>query len=380
MPAPFLTGNPGIGYVHNASNPAGITPRTNWTERMDSGYATPVAGIEVMSRNNGETGSTISWGGTSLTAFSAGVIELDASTEASTYNETLAETVTVTPSLSTTGDFSVSLSETATPVFGSTDAEPIDVTLSESLTPSASFVASAPVNVNAFPMRAVQWSFNRADSILRSGWTGARTIVAAPWNAKWQAHVELATLQGEANMAAVKAWLGQRRGKLTPFRLYATTEAQNSNTGVTVSGSASQGATSLDLAGYSDQLLDGQFVTVNDQLLCLTEDQSGDTITFQPPLRQRAVAGREVETARPYAYVHLSTSNVGWQVGSARLFNVSFDCEEAAMENEGVVPTSSEFNETLAESATPATDFSIGLTADTTLFTADSDLITADEG
>jgi len=74
-----LTGNAVIGAVFNASNPAGLTPPTSYTERVDTGYSTPGAGLECVSRDSGETGTTITWGSTSATAFGSLVVELDTS-------------------------------------------------------------------------------------------------------------------------------------------------------------------------------------------------------------------------------------------------------------------------------------------------------------
>ena len=81
-PSPVLgtaatTTNALIGAVFNASNPATLTPRASWTERADVGYNTPTSGLEVMSRDSGETGTTLSWGGTSATAWCSLVIELN---------------------------------------------------------------------------------------------------------------------------------------------------------------------------------------------------------------------------------------------------------------------------------------------------------------
>jgi len=77
-----LTTNSLIGAVFNATNPATMTPRSSpaWTERFDTGYAIPTTGIETMSIDSGETGTSIAWGGTSASAFCSGVVELDAST------------------------------------------------------------------------------------------------------------------------------------------------------------------------------------------------------------------------------------------------------------------------------------------------------------
>jgi len=77
-----LTTNSLIGAVFNATSPATMTPRgtPTWTERFDVGYSIPTTGIETMSIDSGETGTSIAWGGTSATAFCSGVVELDAST------------------------------------------------------------------------------------------------------------------------------------------------------------------------------------------------------------------------------------------------------------------------------------------------------------
>ncbi len=99
MSSAFLTGNAGLGYVVNKTNPATLTPRASWTESFDGGYATPLIGLETMSRNNGETASSIQWGGASASGFGAGVIELDttsATTMAGTGSITFAGTSSLT--------------------------------------------------------------------------------------------------------------------------------------------------------------------------------------------------------------------------------------------------------------------------------------------
>lgn len=75
---PFLTANACIGAVVNETNPATLTAPGSWGELADAGYSSPVTGLEVASRDSGETGSTITWGSTS-SAWRAVVIELDSS-------------------------------------------------------------------------------------------------------------------------------------------------------------------------------------------------------------------------------------------------------------------------------------------------------------
>jgi hypothetical protein len=78
-----LTGNPCIGMVGNAQNPAGVTPPAGWTEPVsplfDTGATTPAAGIEGCHINSGFTGTTVTWGSTSAGAHGSIVLELDTS-------------------------------------------------------------------------------------------------------------------------------------------------------------------------------------------------------------------------------------------------------------------------------------------------------------
>lgn len=81
-PAPIfgtaaLTGNLCLGMIFNATNPAAMTSPTSWTEDGDSGYNSPTTGYQVCRRNSGETGTTITWGSASGSAFCSGVVELD---------------------------------------------------------------------------------------------------------------------------------------------------------------------------------------------------------------------------------------------------------------------------------------------------------------
>lgn len=85
-PAPVLggaalTGNPVIAAVFNATNPATMTARSSpaYTELVDTGWATPTTGIEIMAINSGETAQTITWGSSSASAFCSVVTELDSS-------------------------------------------------------------------------------------------------------------------------------------------------------------------------------------------------------------------------------------------------------------------------------------------------------------
>lgn len=189
-----------------------------------------------------------------------------------------------------------------------------------------------------FRIKQIEWSLDRPAQVNRSEWTGKRTVVANPWHGKWRARAELAAVQGEAGVRALRAFLVNLKGAINSFRLYATIELQNANTGVTVSSTAASGASTMAITGYTTAMKAGQYMTVKGQLVCCTADQSGSTVYFQPPLRQSASAGTTVVTSRPYALVCLTDSRVGWAIGNARMHSISIDVEEAILETDATAP------------------------------------------
>lgn len=81
MASAVLTSSAVIGALFNGSNPAGVIERSIYTELLDTGWNTPSSGIEVMAVNGGETGTVLSWGGSSASTFGDIVIELYGPTE-----------------------------------------------------------------------------------------------------------------------------------------------------------------------------------------------------------------------------------------------------------------------------------------------------------
>lgn len=79
LPAACLTTNPTIGVVFNATNPPTFTATASWTERFDNGFNTPTTGMHVQTRDSGFTGTTVTWGTASGSAFCSMIVELDAS-------------------------------------------------------------------------------------------------------------------------------------------------------------------------------------------------------------------------------------------------------------------------------------------------------------
>lgn len=72
-----LTGNPIISAVFNGTNPPALTGKSGYTVDVNTGYATPTTGFTSMHEDNGETGTAITWGSSSATAFCSLALEID---------------------------------------------------------------------------------------------------------------------------------------------------------------------------------------------------------------------------------------------------------------------------------------------------------------
>ena len=177
-------------------------------------------------------------------------------------------------------------------------------------------------------LRGIEWTLDRPAQV-NIDLSGKRRADTAPLYGKWSARVDLATYESEALFCPVRSFLVRCFGPVNSFDLPATLESQNANSGVTVASTAAAGATVLSLSGYSTALLAGQMATVNGQLLQLTEDQVGAVIAFEPPLRVQASATTAVETANPYARVHLADQQIAWNIEPPQRFSASFNVEEA---------------------------------------------------
>jgi hypothetical protein len=77
FPDVCLTGNPVAALLGNGTNPAGLTPPAGFTESVDTGFGTPTSGFEAVFLSNGFTSATLTWGGTSASAFGAIAVEFD---------------------------------------------------------------------------------------------------------------------------------------------------------------------------------------------------------------------------------------------------------------------------------------------------------------
>lgn len=68
-----------IAFVVANDNGVTVTNPTNYTARNTGSYTAPTTGLEVNTRDSGETTATVTWGGTTTSAASAIAVELDPS-------------------------------------------------------------------------------------------------------------------------------------------------------------------------------------------------------------------------------------------------------------------------------------------------------------
>ena len=73
------TNNPIVLAVMGEDNPAAVTPPVGFTEADDTGWASPVTGIEVCWDDSGNAATLFSWSGGALTDHNEVGIELDTS-------------------------------------------------------------------------------------------------------------------------------------------------------------------------------------------------------------------------------------------------------------------------------------------------------------
>ena len=66
-----------LSFIANLSNPAGVTDPSGFSRAQNTGNATGPLGMELDWQETGVNFNTVTWGGTSATAFAAWVVEID---------------------------------------------------------------------------------------------------------------------------------------------------------------------------------------------------------------------------------------------------------------------------------------------------------------
>ncbi len=198
-PAPVFggaanTANLVLGFVGNGGNPATMTPPTGWTENFDLGTSGKAVGLEGVEHDSGFTGTTVTWGSTSATAYASVIVEI---LSYATFNETVAlavtEALTIAASHSTAARaVALGLTETLTIARSFlTRQRTAALALSETLTIAASHttlnrpaalalsevltIAGSRTTLN----RPVALAVTEALVVAASHWTKARSVAFA---------------------------------------------------------------------------------------------------------------------------------------------------------------------------------------------------------
>lgn len=144
-----------------------------------------------------------------------------------------------------------------------------------------------------------------------SGWTGARQVLASNrgW---WECQVSMPALVGESVVSPWRSFVAKARGMVNDFQVPVHPTAQSTASQTPLVNGAGQIGRSLVTDGWpasTTVLTAGQYITINNQLLQLTEDITSDgsgnaTISFEPPIRSAPADNAAIEYKNPYALMY----------------------------------------------------------------------------
>ena len=145
-----------------------------------------------------------------------------------------------------------------------------------------------------------------------SDWTGRRQTIASGrgW---WEAQVTFPPIVGTTNINAWRAFIAKSRGAANDFQVKVDPTAQSSSTATPLVNGAGQTGRTLNTDGWPTSttvLQAGQYVTINNQLLQLTENVTSNgsgvaVLTFEPPVRVSPADNAAIEYKNPYCLMYL---------------------------------------------------------------------------
>jgi hypothetical protein len=144
-----------------------------------------------------------------------------------------------------------------------------------------------------------------------SEWTGRRQTIASGrgW---WECQITLPPIVGTTNVNAWRSFIGKARGRANDFQIPVDPTAQSAATATPLVNGASQTGRTLNTDGWpvsTTALVAGQFVTINNQLLQLTENVTSNgsgvaVLTFEPPIRVSPADNAAIEFNNPYCLMY----------------------------------------------------------------------------
>ena len=144
-----------------------------------------------------------------------------------------------------------------------------------------------------------------------SDWTGRRQTISSGrgW---WECQLSLPPIVGTTNVNAWRSFIAKSRGKANDFQIPVDPTAQSTATATPLVNGAGQTGRTLASDGWpvsATVLVAGQYVTINNQLLQLTENVTSNgsgvaTLTFEPPIRTSPSDNAAIEYKNPYCLMY----------------------------------------------------------------------------
>jgi hypothetical protein len=145
-----------------------------------------------------------------------------------------------------------------------------------------------------------------------SDWTGRRQTLASGrgW---WEAQITFPPIVGTTNINAWRSFIAKSRGSANDFRVPVDPVAQSASTATPLVNGAGQQGRTLNTDGWplsTTVLQAGQYVTINNQLLQLTENVTSNgsgvaVLTFEPPVRVSPSDNAAIEYKNPFCLMYL---------------------------------------------------------------------------
>jgi len=159
--------------------------------------------------------------------------------------------------------------------------------------------------------RGMSWRLLMPAQTNVSDWTGRRQTIASGrgW---WECQIALPPIVGTTNVNAWRSFIAKSRGRANDFQIPVDPIAQSASTATPLVNGAGQTGRTLATDGWpvsTTVLVAGQYVTINNQLLQLTENVTSNgsgvaTLTFEPPIRTPSSDNAAIEYKNPYCLMY----------------------------------------------------------------------------
>ena len=158
---------------------------------------------------------------------------------------------------------------------------------------------------------SMSWRLIMPSQTNASEWTGRRQTIASGrgW---WECQIVLPPIVGTTNVNVWRSFIAKARGRANDFQIPVDPTAQSASASTPLVNGASQTGRTLATDGWpvsTTVLVACQFVTINNQLLQLTENVTSNgsgvaTLTFEPPIRVSPADNAAIEYNNPYCLMY----------------------------------------------------------------------------